>query len=208
MSGNQIYNRGGSEVRVSGQIETVEDLKNTSKYDTVWTLEEEMTATGQNNYHGSGERFDTVVTHNDASERSIRTTTVIASNIPATESTPDGSTLVEVVTLELPGADNTTTFDVTREGTYEQRFISTNTSTGTVHVNALEGSYNGSYVGNSVNEVLNGTLTDNPPCQRKHHCRWFDRGPHAYRCGCRGIGQFVLGGRIQVQQPGRSARTK
>ena len=159
LSGNQIYNRGGSEVRVSGQIETVEDLKNTSKYDTVWTLEEEMTATGQNNYHGSGERFDTVVTHNDASERSIRTTTVIASNIPATESTPDGSTLVEVVTLELPGADNTTTFDVTREGTYEQRFISTNTSTGTVHVNALEGSYNGSYVGNSVNEVLNGTLT-------------------------------------------------
>ena len=85
LSGNQIYNKAGSDIRVSGQIETIEDLKNTSKYDTVWTLEEEMTATGPNNYHGSGERDDTTVTHIDASERSIRTTTVIGSTVPAVE---------------------------------------------------------------------------------------------------------------------------
>ena len=72
LSGNQIYNRGASEIRVSGQIETIEDLKNTSKYDAVWTLEEEMTATGPNYCYGSGEQHDSKVTDIDASERLIR----------------------------------------------------------------------------------------------------------------------------------------
>lgn len=145
LTGNQVYDDYGTEVRVTGTLTEVEDLKNEQELNTTKTRTREMdTNTGFREIADDAQSVE--ITDYESTERSIRTRTTVGLH----------DSLTETVKLELPVGDNRADWTIQRDGSFEFDAIGVDTTTGSTTIDTIDGTWSGNDIGGSVNTVVSG----------------------------------------------------